>query len=98
MAYEIFDVKKENAGKIDELLKDDQVSRQSIIVKDAAVFDLKDHGMLVFIEGSQGALDRAKELFSPIGKPLEGKDKETAYQKFKDEENAVLGGAGIIFG
>jgi len=98
MPYEIFDVKKENRSKIDEPLKDDLVSRQSILVREAKVLDLKDFDVLVLIEGDKDALAKAKELFSDIGKTLEGQDKELVYKKFKDEEGEVLGGMGLIFG
>jgi hypothetical protein len=98
MAFEIFDVKKENKSKVDELLKDDIVSRQSILVREAKVFNLDSHDTLVLIEGSESALKRAEELFSEIGKKLKSKEKEIAYKKFKDEEGDVLGGVGLIFG
>ena len=98
MPYEIFDVKKENEPKIAEILKDDIVSRQSILMRDAKVFDLKDLGKLVLIEGDEKALKKAEELFTDVGKKLEGKEKEDVYKKFKDEESEVLGGMGLVFG
>jgi hypothetical protein len=98
MPYEIFDVKKENRSKIDAPLQDDIVSRQSILVREAKVLELKEYDILVLIEGDDKALQKAKELFSEIGKTLEGPDKEMVYKKFKDEEGEVLGGMGLIFG
>jgi hypothetical protein len=97
MPYVIFDVDAENKSKIDGLLKDDQVSRQSIVIKDAKVFDLKDFGTLVLIEGEESALKKAEELFSEMGKKIGGTDRDDIYKKFKDEEGAVLGGIGLIF-
>ena len=97
MPYVIFDVKKDDKLKIDEILKDDLISRQSILVREAKVLDLKDHDILVLIEGNSRALERAEELFSGIGKKLEGKARDEAHKKFKDEEDEVLGGIGLIF-
>lgn len=97
MAYEIFDVKKELKSKAEEILKDDLLSRQSIVVRDAKVMDVKLHDTLVFIEGSEDAMKKAKELFSDIGKRLEGKDRDEVHKKFRDEEGEVLGGVGLIF-
>jgi hypothetical protein len=97
MAYEIFDVKKEHKSKADEVLKDDLISRQSIVIRDAKVMDVKLHETLILIEGSDNAIAKAKELFSEIGKRLEGKDRAEVYKKFKDEEGEVLSGVGLIF-
>ena len=97
MAYEIFDVKKEHRSKADEVLNDDLISRQSIVIRDAKVMDIKLHETLILIEGSESAMAKAKELFSEIGKRLEGKDRDEVYKKFKDEEGEVLGGVGLIF-
>jgi hypothetical protein len=97
MAYEIFDVKKEHKSKADEILKDDVLSRQSIVIRDAKVMDIKLHETLILIEGSESAMTKAKELFTDIGKRLEGNEREEVYKKFKDEEGEVLGGVGLIF-
>ena len=97
MAYEIFDVKKEHKSKAEEILRDDILSRQSIVIREAKVLDAKAHDTLVFIEGSENAMKRAKELFTDVGKRLEGKERDEVYKKFKDEEGEVLGGVGLIF-
>jgi len=97
MPYVVFDVKKENEPKIKELLKDDLVSRQSILIREAKVLDIKDHEILVFIEGDKKALEKAEELFSDISKKLDDKARDEAYKKIKDEEGEVLGGVGLIF-
>ena len=98
MPYAVYAVKREHIGKIDEVLKDDLVSRQSISVRDSDVFKLKDHGVFVLVEGSEAAMKRAVEIFSPIGARLEGEKKSMVYDRFKEEEGNVLGGMGLIFG
>lgn len=97
MPYVIFDVKKDNEPKIKEPLKDDLVSRQSILIKEAKVLDIKDHEILVLIEGDKKALEKAEELFLDIGKKLDDKARDEVYKKIKDEEGEVLGGVGLIF-
>lgn len=95
MAYAIFSVKKENIGKIDEILKDDVVSRQSIVVRDADALGIEKDAQLILIEGDEKAIKRAEELFEGIG--VKEKDKNI-YGKFKEEEKEVAEGVGFIFG
>ncbi len=62
MTYIIFEVKSENVGKINSLAKDDLVSRQSILTRDASSLDMNGDVSYVKIEGSDEGLKRAKEL------------------------------------
>jgi len=95
MAYAIFSVKKENIDKTVEILKDDVVSRQSIVVRDADALNIKKDVQLILIEGDQEAINRAEELLKGIG--IKEKDKNI-YEKFKEEEKDVAEGVGFIFG
>lgn len=95
MVYAIFSVKKENISKIDGILKDDVVSRQSIVVRDAGTLGVKKDAKLVLIEGNEEGIKRAEELFKEVG--VKEKDKKI-YEKFKEEEKDVAEGVGFIFG
>jgi hypothetical protein len=64
--HAIFKVPVENKGKIDQLLKDDLVSRQSITVRDAAALSMEGKETFVLIEGSEEALEKADELFRGV--------------------------------
>lgn len=94
MAYAIFSVKKEDVGKIDPVLRDDMVSRQSIVVRDASSLGIEKDVRYVLIEGSEEAIKKASDLFKGVGK--REKDREV-YRRFKREEDDVARGIGLIF-
>jgi hypothetical protein len=79
------------------LLKDDLVSRQSLMFRAAANYGLKDDGTLVRISGSEEGLEKAEELVGDKGKPMEGSEKERILKLMKDEEDSVAQGFGPIF-
>lgn len=96
MAYAIYGVKKEFVSKIETLLKDDIVSRQSIKVRDAAVLGIQKDVRYVLVEGSEEAIKRADELFKDIAEKESGADAEKAYAAFKAEDENVASGMGFI--
>jgi len=96
MAYAIYGVKKEFVSKIDTLLKDDIVSRQSIKVRDAAVLGIQKDVRYVLVEGSEEAIKRADELFKDIAEKECGAEAEKAYAAFKAEDENVASGMGFI--
>lgn len=98
LMHAIFKVPVENKGKIDQLLKDDLVSRQSITVRDAAALSMKGKETYVLIEGSEEALEKADDLFKEAGDKLEGKDVESIFKTIKDKELEAEGGMGLLFG
>ncbi len=96
--YAIFKVPVENKGKVDQQLKDDLVSRQSITLRDAAALSMEGKETYVLIEGSEEALEKADELFKEVGDKLEGKDAESIFKNIKDKEAEAEGGMGLLFG
>ncbi|MFQ6060813.1 MAG: hypothetical protein ACE5KV_05925 [Thermoplasmata archaeon] len=96
--YVLFKVPVEKRGKVNQLLKDDLVSRQSIIVRDASALMMEGKETYVLIEGSDEALKKAEELFEEIGEKLEGKEAEDIYSKIKEKEEDATGGMGLLFG
>jgi hypothetical protein len=96
--HAIFKVPVENKGKVDQLLKDDLVSRQSITVRDASALSMEGKETYVLIEGSDEALEKADELFEEIGEKLEGGDAEATFSKIKEKEEEAQGGMGLLFG
>lgn len=98
MPYALFSVKKENIGKIDRVLKDDLVSRQSITVRDASVLGINKDARFVLVEGTEEALKKADELFKPIGTREPEDEAKVVYAKFKEEDSNVASGMGLVFG
>lgn len=98
MSYIIFEVKSENVGKIDKMIRDDLVSRQSILTRDSTSLDIKEDNFYVKIEGSKEGLKRAEELGKELDfKKLDEKKANTINKKIKDQEDSAASGIGMIF-
>ena len=69
--YAIFSVEKGDIGKADEILKDNIVSRQSIVIRDASALGIDSEDRYILIEGNEDAIKRAEELFKDTGKMSE---------------------------
>jgi hypothetical protein len=99
MAYVIFEVKKEQIGKINELARDDLVSRQSILTRDANALDIDKDVFYTKIEGSDEGLKRAEEIAKELEfVKLNEKEAEEVDKKIKEEEESAADGMGMIFG
>jgi hypothetical protein len=98
MAYVIFEIKSAEAGKINTVLQDDTVSRQSIVIRDAHSLDIKGDVSYLKIEGSTEGLKRAEELAKEQGmKKLTDKKAKKINDKIKEQEDAAATGMGMIF-
>ncbi|KAA0007574.1 MAG: hypothetical protein FE035_01485 [Thermoplasmata archaeon] len=98
MVYAIFEVKKDFIGKIDQVIRDDVVSRQSITTRDASSLDLDKDVTYVKIEGSDKGVKRAEELFKEIGvKKLAKKNADEINEKIMSQDESAATGMGMIF-
>ena len=96
--YVIFKVKTAEAGKIHTLIKDDLVSRQSIVIRDANALDIKEDASYLKIEGSTEGLRRAEELAKELGMTkLPEKKAKTVDEKIREQEDSAATGMGMIF-
>jgi len=99
MAYVIFEVKKEHIGKINEMLKDEIVNRQSVLTRDAHALGIEKDVSYFKVEGSDEGLKRAEELSKEFEfKKLDEKESQEVNQKILDEEDSAADGMGMIFG
>jgi hypothetical protein len=98
MAYVIFEIKSAEVGKIQTMLQDDIVNRQSIVIRDANSLDIKESVSYLKVEGSDAGLKRAEELAKEleITKLPEKKAKEID-EKIKQQEDSAATGMGMIF-
>jgi hypothetical protein len=98
MAYVIFEVRSAEAGKIQTMLQDDIINRQSIVIRDANSLDIKEAVSYLKVEGSDAGLKRAEELAKELGmtKLKEKKAKEID-EKIKQQEDSAATGMGMIF-
>ena len=98
MSYVIFEVKSEDVGKISQLVKDDLVSRQSILTRDSHSLEIKGDASYVKIEGSSDGLKRAEALAKDLKfKKLDKKKTEEVNKKIEEQEDSAASGMGMIF-
>ncbi len=98
MTYIIFEVKSENVGEIDKMIRDDLVSRQSILTRDSSSLDIKENVFYVKIEGSEEGLKKAKKLAKELEfKKLGKKKAEEINKKIEEQEDSAASGMGMIF-
>ena len=99
MTYVIFEIKSENITKINDLLKDDLVSRQSILTRDSSSLNIKKDVSYLKIEGSPDGIKKAEELAKEFEfKKLDKKKAEEINKKIEEQENSAADGMGMIFG
>ena len=99
MTYVIFEVKTEEVSKINQMLKDDLVSRQSILNRDASSLNIKKDVSYIKIEGSEEGLKKAKEIAKEFKfKKLNNKESKEINIKIKEQEDSAADGMGMIFG
>ena len=99
MTYVIFEVKTENIAKINDLLKDDLVSRQSILTRDSSSLNIKKNVSYLKIEGSSEGIKKAEDLAKEYEfKKLNKKDAEDINKKIMEQEDSAADGMGMIFG
>ena len=98
MPYAIFKI--DNPRDIDNVVRDDMISRQSITTRDAKSLGLKGNHFYVKIEGSSEAIQKAEEIVkeTDIGDRLPDKDAKKIDIKLKEEEETASEGMGMIFG
>jgi hypothetical protein len=98
VAYVIFEVKNEDVGKINELIKDDLVSRQSILTRDASSLNVEEDCSYLKIEGSNEGIKKAEELAKEFKfKKLDVKKAEEINKKIEEQEDSAASGMGMIF-
>jgi len=98
MSYVIFSVDKSQVSKVNQILRDDLVSRQSITMRDASALKIEKDVRFVLIEGTDEAIKKAEELFAEVGKKESDEDAKDIYSRLKSEESDVAEGVGLIFG
>jgi len=98
VTYVIFEVKSEEIGKINKVIKDDLVSRQSILTRDSNSLNLKGEFSYLKVEGSDAGIKRAEELAKEHGlKKLNEKKAKEVNDKIAKQEDSAATGMGMIF-
>ena len=92
----VLTLESKNLQKLkDVLLKDDAVSRSSIVFKEGSIIGKE--GYFCYLSGTDEQCKKAVELSKDLAKEVTGKDKEDLINKIREEENKASEGMGSIF-
>ncbi len=97
MAWTLFSVPAGKKAELEAVLKDDQLSRQSQKVREAASAGGAAGELYVLLEGAPDAMQRADSLLAGVGTKVPAADAEKIYQRFKEEEENASAGMGLFF-
>ena len=98
MTYIIFEAKSDETGKLEKIIKDDLVSRQSILTRDSSSLNIKGQFSYLKIEGSEEGLKKAEEIAKELClKKLDKKKAKEINDKIKEQEDSAATGIGMIF-
>jgi len=90
-------VTTQNYPKLKEkLLKDDVVSRASIVFKDAKSLGFEKDGYYFYVSGTEEACNKALRLAKELAEKVE--NSQEIIEKIKEEEESAIQGFGGIFG
>ena len=93
----VFEMAAADARKAEETLrKDDLVGRQSIYVRNAKALGLEGDNVYIVLDGSEEAVNKAKELLKDLAK--EAEKSEEILAAFDKIEQAAASGMGFILG
>jgi len=95
----VLKIKKQNLQKVkDLLLKDDLISRASVMFKEAKSLGLTGDDYYCYISGVKEVCDKAKTLIKDLGELVKKDEEKKIIDKIKQEEESAMTGFGNIFG
>ena len=95
----VLKIKKQNFQKVkDLLLKDDFISRASVVFKEANSLELTGEDYYCYISGVKEACDKVKKLIKDMSESIKKEDEKKIIDKIKQEEESAMKGFGSIFG
>lgn len=97
MVWILFEVPNDRRSKLDEVLRDDVIGRQSQKIRDAATLGGRSGHLYLLLDGSPEAISRAEAMLKEIGTKLPAKDAEVLFARLKEEDEAASAGMGLFF-
>jgi len=95
----VFKIKKQNLQKVkDMFLKDDVISKASIVFKEAKGLGFTGDNYYCYVSGVEEACKKAKELIKDLGELAKKEEEKKVIDKIKEEEESAISGFGGIFG
>lgn len=98
MVYAIFKIAQEHTSEIENLKKDDLISRQSIWTRDATSLGAEGDFLFLKIEGDERALEKAEDIIGDKAQLLKNDEKDDINAKFIADDEKANEGMGFIFG
>ena len=84
MPWVLFEVPNDRRAKLDDVLRDDLIARQSHKIRDAATLGGKSGHLYVQIEGSPEAVARAETQLKEVGTMLPPKEAEALRARLQE--------------
>jgi len=97
MAWTIFQVPSDRRAKLDEVLRDEIIARQSHKLRDAATLGGPSGNLYVQIEGSAEAVTKAESMLRDLGTKLPPKEADALRARLQEEDEAASSGMGLFF-
>jgi hypothetical protein len=97
MAWTLYRVPTPHKTELDQVLADDQISRQSHKIRDAATVGGPAGELYVLIEGAEAAVHHADELLAKVGTKVPHEEAEKLHHRFKEEDESAAAGMGLFF-
>jgi len=95
----VFKIEKQNLQKVkDVLLRDELISKATIIFKESKSLDLKGDYYYCYVSGLNESCDKAKKLMKDLAEVVKEKDTKGIIERIKSEEESAITGFGDIFG
>jgi len=95
----VLKIKKQNLQKVKDLfLKDDTISRASVVFKEAKTLGLTGDDYYCYISGIDNACEKAKKSVKDLAEIVKKNDEKKIIEKIKVEEESAMSGFGSIFG
>jgi hypothetical protein len=97
MPWILYEVPNDRRSKLDEVLRDDLIGRQSQKIRDAATLGGRSGHLYVQLDGSPEAVSRAEMLLKDVGVKLPAKEAEALHARLQEEDEAASAGMGLFF-
>jgi hypothetical protein len=93
----VLEIPAQERTKLDTLLAEDAVSRQSVTIKDGRGVGLDRSAVILILEGDPKVLAHVREKASEFGGKVPA-ESASILQVHRDEADAAASGMGMIFG
>ena len=91
--YTVLKIPKSEGALVNDILSDDEISRQSIYVRDSDVMGLESGYKVIMIEGNERVIEDIEKKYPAHVV----KEKDSIAKKIKEEDSSIANGLGSLF-